>query len=212
MPRLIFLGTGAAVPSKDGERFDSATWFSFGKQCNLLIDCGEGTKYNFLRAKCSLNLHHIFLTHDHYDHIMGITGLLAMIGFLNHNAPPLTIYGPESALLRADVLVTMIRSKAGASPGMQVDFYPLTDNTSVDLASVRITAFATSHHDKPSIGYILQDMDSNRVIVTGDTMLLDSFHDVARDAELLIVNANFASERGETAQQRGHMSVAEAVH
>ena len=143
MPRLIFLGTGAAVPSKENLRHDSAAWLSYGKQCNILVNCGEGTKYNLLRAGLTRTLHHIFLTHDHYDHLMGLTGLLAMISLGIDHPPDLTLYGPPSALERAYVLADLVRSAPGATPRMTLHYYPLQDGACVNLGPVSVEAFET---------------------------------------------------------------------
>lgn len=214
MPKLVFLGTGSAVPSAEDIRNDCATWLSYGKNCNILVDCGEGTKYNLLRAKLSRLVHHIFLTHDHYDHLLGITGLLAMISLTIQDAPPITIYGPPSALERANILVDMVRSKAGQKLTMPVEYRSLAAGEIVDMKLAYVNAFATKHRELPSLGYVFLNKCSDleyKVIFTGDTTFLPSFSGICHHASNLVVNANFADADIDSVVKKGHMTVYQAA-
>jgi ribonuclease Z len=213
MPKLVFLGTGAAVPSKDDVRHETATWLSYGKNCIILVDCGEGTKYNLLRAGLGRRVHHIFLTHDHFDHMMGLTGLLAMISLGVSNPPGLTLYGPQVVLDRAKVLVEMVRSKPGAQLGMKVDCELLDAGVAVDLGPVRVTSFATEHREKMSLGYVFTQISGqdNKIAFLGDTRYIPSLIDAVRGSAWLIANANFAEDKADVAAERGHMTVVQAA-
>lgn len=93
---LTFLGTGSGAPSR--VRNVSATAFQITDRGELwLIDCGEGTQHQVLRApqvKLS-QLSRIFLTHLHGDHLFGLIGLLASRALAQGGESPVTLYGPE---------------------------------------------------------------------------------------------------------------------
>ncbi len=75
MFELVFLGTAAAVPS--AERSLPALLVGHGP-VRLLVDCGEGTQRQLLRAGLGFRgLRHVLLTHAHLDHVMGLAGLIA---------------------------------------------------------------------------------------------------------------------------------------
>jgi len=75
MFELTFLGTAAAVPS--AERGLSAMVVAKGPN-RFLIDCGEGTQRQLMRAQLGFRgLGHVLLTHLHMDHVAGLAGLLA---------------------------------------------------------------------------------------------------------------------------------------
>src|SRR5260370_17634341 len=72
---LVFLGTAAAVPS--AERGLPALLVAKGAS-RFLIDCGEGTQRQLMRAGLGFRgLTHVLLTHAHLDHVLGLAGLLA---------------------------------------------------------------------------------------------------------------------------------------
>src|SRR5258705_8164589 len=74
---LSFLGTAAAVPS--AERGLPALLVAKGPS-RFLIDCGEGTQRQLMRARIGFRgLEHVLLTHAHLDHVLGIAGLLATL-------------------------------------------------------------------------------------------------------------------------------------
>lgn len=60
----------------------------------LLIDCAEGTQYQLNNFKLKAHkIEHIFISHLHADHYLGIPGLLASFSLQNRKKP-LHIYGP----------------------------------------------------------------------------------------------------------------------
>ncbi len=93
---ITFLGTGSGAPSRI--RNVSATAFQLTERGELwLVDCGEGTQHQVLRApQVRLSqLSRIFLTHLHGDHLFGLIGLLASRALSQGGQSPVTVYGPE---------------------------------------------------------------------------------------------------------------------
>ncbi|RCH53986.1 ribonuclease Z [Mucilaginibacter hurinus] len=59
-----------------------------------LIDCGEGTQQQMLRFDIKASrISHIFISHLHGDHYLGLVGLLSSL-HLNGRTKPLYLYGP----------------------------------------------------------------------------------------------------------------------
>ena len=81
MFELTFLGTAATTPSP--ERGLSALLVAAGSE-RFLIDCGEGTQRQLLRAGAGFRrLGHVLLTHAHLDHVLGLAGLIATLGLFD---------------------------------------------------------------------------------------------------------------------------------
>jgi ribonuclease Z len=59
-----------------------------------LVDCGEGTQQQMLRFDIKASrIDHIFISHLHGDHYLGLVGLLSSL-HLNGRKKPLMLYGP----------------------------------------------------------------------------------------------------------------------
>ncbi|WP_430534040.1 ribonuclease Z [Listeria rocourtiae] len=91
---LIFLGTGAGVPSKGRNVTAIALTMLNERNSIWLFDCGEATQHQILRSSIKLSkLEKIFITHLHGDHIFGLPGLLSSRSFQGGDTV-LTVYGP----------------------------------------------------------------------------------------------------------------------
>src|SRR4029450_4298334 len=78
--RVTFRGPSAPVPTT--RRNVSATLVAY-QDLKWLIDCGEGTQRQIMRANIGFkNLSRIVLSHEHLDHILGLGGLLATLNML----------------------------------------------------------------------------------------------------------------------------------
>ncbi|EAE1348201.1 ribonuclease Z [Listeria monocytogenes] len=91
---LVFLGTGAGVPSR-GRNVTSIALSMLNERNKIwLFDCGEATQHQIMRSQVKLSkLEKIFITHLHGDHIFGLPGLLSSRSFQGGESD-LTIYGP----------------------------------------------------------------------------------------------------------------------
>jgi ribonuclease Z len=74
---LTFLGTSASVPSAD--RNHPGLLVEAGGH-RIMVDCGEGTQRQLLRSGAGFRrLDRLFLTHGHFDHVLGIPGLFSTL-------------------------------------------------------------------------------------------------------------------------------------
>ncbi|TWT08139.1 ribonuclease Z [Planococcus sp. CPCC 101016] len=93
--QLLFLGTGAGMPSK--QRNTSALVLKLLEERGTvwLFDCGEATQHQILHTTVKpRKIEKIFITHMHGDHIFGLPGLLGSRSFQGGDEP-LEIYGPK---------------------------------------------------------------------------------------------------------------------
>src|SRR5688500_16543073 len=91
MLAVTILGNNSAIPAFD--RHPTAQVVTLNEHL-FLIDCGEGTqmqitKYRIKRSR----MHHIFISHLHGDHYLGLIGLSPMMGLLVR-ASYLHLYAP----------------------------------------------------------------------------------------------------------------------
>lgn len=92
--KLVFLGTGAGMPSKGRNVTSIALQLLEERGTTWLFDCGEATQHQILHTNIRpRRIEKIFITHCHGDHIFGLPGLLSSRTFLG-GEDLLTIYGP----------------------------------------------------------------------------------------------------------------------
>ncbi|WP_313892231.1 ribonuclease Z [Psychrobacillus sp.] len=104
--QLLFLGTGAGMPSKQRNTTATALKLLDERGSFWLFDCGEATQHQILHTTLKpRKLEKIFITHLHGDHIFGLPGLLGSRSFLS-GEEPLTIYGPKGIKAWIDVTLS----------------------------------------------------------------------------------------------------------
>jgi ribonuclease Z len=87
---VMFAGTAGSVPS--ARRGLPALLVRRGAD-RILIDCGEGTQRQLLRAGSLSDVTDVFITHLHVDHWLGLPGLLQTFSLRDRDRP-LAVHGP----------------------------------------------------------------------------------------------------------------------
>ncbi|ABK14715.1 MAG: ribonuclease Z [Methanothrix sp.] len=155
MLQVIFLGTAGSLPTPDR----SLPAILVNREGDLLLfDCGEGTQRQMMIARTGMmRLSHIFLTHLHADHILGIPGLLETMAFQGRENP-LVIAGPP----RTARMVSILNSLGCCTRDFEVRAMEMRPGDAVRMNGYTVTAIATQH-SVPSLGYmLLEDMRPGR--------------------------------------------------
>lgn len=155
--RITFLGTSAAVPTI--RRNVSATLIAY-QDLKWLIDCGEGTQRQMLRANSGFkNLSRIVLSHEHLDHILGMGGLLATFNMLQP-VDHMIVYGSPLVLER----VRQMASYIGRPPQYDLQFQVLQEGLVFTHRQLTCYAFPTRHRIKQSYGFVFQEQPRRRFL------------------------------------------------
>lgn len=92
--QVLFLGTGAGMPSKQRNTSSLALKLLEERGTVWLFDCGEATQHQILHTTLKpRKIEKIFITHLHGDHIFGLPGLLGSRSFQGGDEA-VDIYGP----------------------------------------------------------------------------------------------------------------------
>ena len=151
MTEIIFLGTGASVPSR--ERGLPAMAVRHGREV-VLFDCGEGTQRQLMVSPLSfMKVKAVFVTHLHGDHFLGLPGLLLTMG-LSGRTEPLRIVGPTGI----ESLLRSILGACGDSLPFELAITESAGGESFRFSGFCVTAFPT-RHGVPSVGFAFSEDD-----------------------------------------------------
>ncbi|MFC4359620.1 ribonuclease Z [Halobium salinum] len=154
--RVTFLGTSGAVPTT--ERAPSAVFLSLSphneEAIDMLFDAGEGTQRQMMRFETGFGVSHIFVSHLHGDHVLGIPGLVQSWEFSDRE-DPLAIHVPPGCREQVEGLV----HAAGFQPSYPVRVHEVAPGSvALDGAGFEVRAFETNHRTV-SQGYVVVEDD-----------------------------------------------------
>jgi ribonuclease Z len=140
--QITFLGTGSGAPTR--ARNVAALAVQLPERGDLyLLDCGEGTQHQVLRApQVRLSqLTRVFVTHLHGDHVFGLVGLLASRSLAQGGTTPVTLYGPAAL----EEYVRGVMRTTGTGFGYPVQFVTVRPGVVCDDGSVQVRAVPVRH-------------------------------------------------------------------
>jgi ribonuclease BN (tRNA processing enzyme) len=208
--RLITLGTTAGPPPRAHRAQSSNLLIVNG--AFYVVDAGDGAARRIAKAGINVrNIGTIFLTHHHDDHTAGL-GTLMSVAWDNQRTQPINVYGPPRTedLVKAAIQYFSISAEIRIADGgrsvpiAQVFFgHDVRPGLVYQDANVKVTAAETTHfefHTGAAAGkhksYAYRFETPDRVVVfTGDTGPNDALTNLAKDADLLVSEANSVEER-----------------
>jgi ribonuclease Z len=118
----------------------------------ILFDCGEGTQRQLMMSSASfMRIRHIFITHLHGDHFLGLPGLIQSMNF-SGRTESLAVHGPEG------MVDTLSRALSLGFFDMNFDVYAqdLGDGDEVVCDGYSVRAVAALH-TVPALSYVLEE-------------------------------------------------------
>ena len=162
------LGCGSAIPTP---RHNPASQVVTFRDNLLLIDCGEGAQNMMRRMGLRFaRLNHVFISHMHGDHCLGLPGLLSTLG-LHERTGTVVVHLPAGGL---EVMKTITDYFCRQSP-FDIVYDPIEGDGGVvlDTPSLSVEAFPL-YHRIPCYGYLFREKEKLRHL-RGDMV---KFHDI----------------------------------
>lgn len=162
------LGCGSAIPTP---RHNPASQVVNFRDNLLMIDCGEGSQRMMRRMGLRFSrLNHVFLSHMHGDHCLGLPGLLSTLA-LHDRTGTVVVHLPADGL---KVMKTMTDYFCRQSP-YEIVYDPIECNGGLllDTPSLTVEAFPL-YHRVECYGYVFREKEKLRHL-RGDMI---AFHDV----------------------------------
>jgi len=152
MLEILFLGTGASIPSR--ERAMPCVAVRCGTDI-VLFDCGEGTQRQMMVSPFSfMKVKGIFITHMHGDHFLGLPGLLQTMG-LSGRKDRLLVCGPKGLSAGLNSILSVCEGEIG----YEIKIAEVSHGDTLEFGAFNVSAFATDH-TVASFGYKMSEKGS----------------------------------------------------
>jgi ribonuclease Z len=198
--QVTLLGTGTPPPSM--ERFGPSILVQAGSEI-LLFDAGRGCLQRLNQLGVSYNeLHALFLTHLHSDHLVGLPDLWLTGWLISERKIPLNVFGPAGTrdmilhLQKAFAFDKDIRvqNDKQSIEGSKLLVREVKQETVYEKNRVKVIAFKVDHYDNiPAFGYRVE-YNGHSVVLSGDTRYSENLIRFAKGTDLLIHEVVVAPE------------------
>lgn len=157
---LHILGCGSATPSR--RHLPACQVVEHNREL-LMIDCGEGAQRSMMTQGLNFTrLRHIFISHLHGDHCLGLPGLLSTLS-LHKMGGTLTVHTfKEGAEIFSNLVDFFCRERSFDLQFNIID--PTVRQTILDTKSLTVEAFPM-HHRVPTVGFLLREKPKPRHII-----------------------------------------------
>ncbi len=128
----------------------------------MMVDCGEGAQVAFQRHRLKSNrLRHIFLTHLHGDHVLGLPGFLSTLS-LSQQGGKITIHTfEEGKRILTEILDFFARERT-----YEIEFNVIKPEEALILDTPSLTVRTIPlKHRVPTVGYVFEEKPRERHII-----------------------------------------------
>jgi ribonuclease BN (tRNA processing enzyme) len=203
--RLTILGTGSARPV--GDSGQSGILVQAGGS-SVLFDIGSGIASQVEQRVGATNLDGLFVGHFHADHWIDIGPMRYRFPWAEDAPRKLPVFLPAGGRERLQHLAAAINER----PTFFEPAFDLTEyesGTTYEVGALTVTPHAVGHY-VPAWSMDIRGPDGERVVYAGDMGPSQMVIDLARGADVLILEATLENGATDDAR-RGHLDTPEAI-
>lgn len=193
MNKIIVLGTGHATVKKCYN-----TCFALEKDNEyLLVDAGGGNQILSQLDKANISLtqiHHLFATHEHTDHILGVVWIVRMIATLmisQSYQKPFHIYCHQELVSTIQTLchLTLQKKLTALFDDKHICFHGLEDGQQERILGHTFTFFDILSTKAKQFGFTFINDNHEKIVFTGDEPYNTECASYVQDAAWLLHEA-----------------------
>jgi ribonuclease Z len=206
MGRVIFLGTGDPL---NEERAQTCLAVPLAEGETMLFDASSGTVLlrQLQAAGIALtSVHHLFVTHRHFDHAGGLAPLLTALTALPEAS--LTVHAPPRTLPALHDLLALTIPRVEDWLGERLRWAELKNGKPTTAEDAEVTPFEVDHGIE-CVGFRVEQGGS-AMAYAADTRPWPNIVEHARNADLLVHEAYGSEDDAKWAHAFGHSTAAEA--
>ena len=152
------LGCGSARPSL---RHQPSCTVVEHRGSLYMVDCGEGAQLSFMRQRLSFSkLRHVFITHLHGDHVLGLPGLVSTLA-LSGNGGELTIHTFEEGAKQLKQIIDFFCRDTPFK--LNFNIIEPEEATILETKSLTVRTIPLDHR-LPTVGFVFEEKPKLRHI------------------------------------------------
>ena len=203
--RLTVLGTGSARPI--GDSAQSGMLVQAG-ETSVLFDIGSGVASQVEARVGAINLAGLFVGHFHADHWIDIGPMRYRFPWAEDAPRKLPVFLPPGGREKLAHLAAAINERPQFfEPAFDITEYET--GQVFDVGALRVTPHAVGHY-VPAWSMDIVGPAGERIVYAGDMGPSEMIVDLARGAEVLILEATLENGATDDAR-RGHLDTPEAI-
>ena len=200
--KLVILGSGTSVPLP---KRASPSIALFIDDQFLLLDIGPGTLRQLAIAGFPFeNIDYLCMSHFHPDHTADLIHFFFATRYppILRTRKPFTIVAPEGF----NQFLTLLKRPYGNWLDLPDGLINIEEFHTGDKGKKEFAAFtlfsAPVNHTPHSLGFRIEDNSGSVIVYSGDTGYCDEIVDLAKNADLLILESSFPDGQG----VQGHLT------
>lgn len=207
---IRFIGVGSCVPAVGGETACVLL------NDDVLVEVGWNAALHMRRFGCDpLALTHVFITHCHHDHYLGLAPLIfyrAMAGRDAHPHEPLVVVGPHIEIgMAVERALAYLQADRYADAAAPVEVVPLRPGTDFETERFRVKT-AQVVHPTLAMAYRFEDKRTGgSVVISGDTAYYAPLGRFAAGVDVLIHEASAGPTSVDPLLAYGHSGALDAA-
>ncbi len=199
--KLVFLGSG--TPRIDPNRKGPCQAIVHSQKA-YLVDCGLGSVHQTALAYQQgitelkpTSLQHLFLTHLHSDHCLGLPGLI-LAPWVVGRTDPIHIFGPPGthqlvnnllAAFKEDIFVRTSGLESASDQQLKPIVSEIKPGIVFKNADLRVEAFLVHHGNWPHAFGFSFFLQNKKIVFSGDTNPCEGIELAAKGADVLVHEA-----------------------
>lgn len=203
--RLTVLGTGTARPVADTA---ASGLLVHTERAAVLFDIGSGIASRLEATVGAAALSGLVVGHMHADHWIDIAPLRYRFPWGELAQRPLPVYLPPGGKVKLDHLATVISERPGFFEAA-FDVREYATGETLRIGDLTVRPHPVGHY-VPAWAMDIEGPDGGRIVYAGDMGPSEVVVDLARGADLLILEATLESNKYDD-EKRGHLTPEEAV-
>ena len=153
MNQITMLGTGNATVSQ----IYNTCFLLQTSSSMMLVDAGGGNGIlaQLRRAGVQIsNIHHLFVTHAHTDHVLGVIWVIRMVAQCKGYEGLLHVYGNDKVMKVIKTIIDMILAKKQlAKVAERVVFHQLEDGECFEVGNMKLECFDIQSTKEKQFGF-----------------------------------------------------------